>query len=308
MVSLDGGNRVVGTEFIKLLNTGSSDLATEEYVDDKVADAVGGASTDSYTKAETNALLNNELNVSNPDVTGNLRIQPSPPFNGKLIINTTSPTDNTYSFFCNGKGEFNSTLKASLINCTNDITAGGINANTFNVNNINTKISFNDDTFEYMKYENANVDANFYGLKVLSNLYTKNVYPDGIKMTYNNKIAFIDTNGATDFDYYDDNYINITIDEGIQRLNQVMVDGEHRFYNGSIDTANDGDLSLKIGNSRIVFFKDLYLNNFSIADTLNCSSIISTNNIETATTIKTNNFEKNNDDSNIFFHTKQLII
>ena len=75
MVSLDGGNRVVGTECIKLLNTGSSDLATEEYVDDKVADAVGGASTDSYTKAETNALLNNKLNVSNPDVTGNLRIQ-----------------------------------------------------------------------------------------------------------------------------------------------------------------------------------------------------------------------------------------
>ena len=36
-----------------------------------------------------------------------------------------------------------------------------------------------------MKYENANVDANFYGLKVLSNLYTKNVYPDGKKMTYN---------------------------------------------------------------------------------------------------------------------------
>ena len=300
MVSLDGGNRVVGTEFIKLLNTGSSNLATEEYVDDKVADAIGGASTDSYTKAETNALLNNKLNVSNPDVSGNLRIQPSLPFNGKLIINTTSPTDNTYSFFCNGKGEFNSTLKTSVLNCSNDINAGGINVNTFNVNNINTKISFNDDTFEYMKYENANVDANFYGLKVLSNLYTKNIYPDGIKMTYNNKIAFIDTNGAIDLDYYDDNYINITIDEGIQRLNQVMADGEHRFYNGSIDTANDGDLSLKIGNSRIDFFKDLYLNNFSIADTLNCSSIISTDNIETATTIKTNNFE-NYDDSNIIF-------
>ena len=300
MVSLDGGNRVVGTEFIKLLNTGSSDLATEEYVDDKVANAIGGASTDSYTKAETNALLNNKLNVSNPDVSGNLRIQPSLPFNGKLIINTTSPTDNSYSFFCNGKGEFNSTLKTSVLNCSNDITAGGINANTFNVNNINTKISFNDDTFEYMKYENATVDANFYGLKVLSNLYTKSIIPDNIKMTYNNKIAFIDTNGATDLDYYDDNYINITIDEGIQRLNQVMADGEHRFYNGSIDTPSDGDLTLKMSNSRIDFFKDLYLNNYSIADTLNCSSIVSTNNIETATTIKTNNFE-NYDDNNIIF-------
>ena len=300
MVSLDGGNRVVGTEFIKLLNTGSSDLATEEYVDDKVANAIGGASTDSYTKAETNALLNNKLNVSNPDVSGNLRIQPSLPFNGKLIINTTSPTDNSYSFFCNGKGEFNSTLKTSVLNCSNDITAGGINANTFNVNNINTKISLNDDTFEYMKYENPNVDANFYGLKIFSNLYTKDIYPEAIKMTYNNKIAFVDTNGAIDLDYYDDNYINITISDSIQRINQVIADGEHRFYNGSIDTASDGDLTLKMSNSRIDFYKDLYLNNFSIADTLNCSSIVSTNNIETATTIKTNNFE-NYDDNNIIF-------
>ena len=297
MVSLDGGNRVVGTEFIKLLNTGSSDLATEEYVDDKVAGAIGGASTDSYTKAETNALLNNKLNVSNPDVSGNLRIQPTFPFNGKLIINTTSPTDNTYSFFCNGKGQFNSTLKASLMTCDNDITAGGVNANTFNVNNINTKISFNDDTVEYMKYENANVDANFYGLKVLSNLYTKSIIPDNIKMVYNNKIAFIDNDGATDGDYYDDNYINITISDSIQRINQVIADGEHRFYNGSIDTPTDGDLTLKMSNTRIDFYKDLYLNGSSIGDTLSCNG-----NIETATTIKSNNFENYNDSNVVFSH------
>ena len=297
MVSLDGGNRVVGTEFIKLLNTGSSDLATEEYVDDKVAGAIGGASTDSYTKAETNALLNNKLNVSNPDVSGNLRIQPTFPFNGKLIINTTSPTDNTYSFFCNGKGQFNSTLKASLMTCDNDITAGGVNANTFNVNNINTKISFNDDTVEYMKYENANVDANFYGLKVLSNLYTKSIIPDNIKMVYNNKIAFIDNDGATDGDYYDDNDINITISDSIQRINQVIADGEHRFYNGSIDTPTDGDLTLKMSNTRIDFYKDLYLNGSSIGDTLSCNG-----NIETATTIKSNNFENYNDSNVVFSH------
>ena len=77
MVSLDGGNRVVGTEFVKLLNTGSSDLATEKYVDDKLADVIGGASTDAFSKAETNALLNNKLNVLNPDVSGNLRIEPT---------------------------------------------------------------------------------------------------------------------------------------------------------------------------------------------------------------------------------------
>ena len=62
-----------------------------------------------------------------------------------------------------------------------------------------------------MKYENPNVDAIFYGLKVLSNLYTKDIYPESIKLTYNNKISSIDTNGATDLDYYDDNYINMIL-------------------------------------------------------------------------------------------------
>ena len=301
-LTLDGGTSFIGTEFIKLLATGSSPLATEEYVDDKVADSIGGASADAYTKAETDALLNNKLNILNPDVSGNLRIQPTSQ-NGKLIINTTSPLDNTFSFFCNGKGEFNSTLKTSVLNCSNDITAGGINANTFNINNINTKISFNDDSFEYMKYENANVDANFYGLKVLSNLYTKNIFPDGIKMTYNNKISFIDTNGATDLDYYDDNYINITIDEGIQRLNQVIMgNGQHRFYCGDIATPSDGDLVLKMDNSRVDFYKDIYLNGSSIADTLNVSSIVSTNDIATTTTIKTNNFENYDSENIVFSH------
>ena len=241
-LTLDGGTRYIGTDFVKLLVTGSSPLATEEYVDDKLADSIGGASADSYTKVETDALLNNKLNVLNPDVSGNLRIQPTSQ-NGKLIINTTAPLNASNSFFCNGSGEFNSTLKVSTFNCTNDISTGGVNTNTFNVNNINTKISFNDDTFEYMKYEHATVDANFYGLKVLSNLYTKSIIPDNIKMVYNNKISFIDTNGDVDGDYYDDNYINITISDSIQRINQVIADGEHRFYNGSIETANDGDLT-----------------------------------------------------------------
>ena len=55
MVSLDGGNRVVGTEFIKLLNTGSSDLATVEYVDEQVAQGGGGNVdlSNYYTQTQT---------------------------------------------------------------------------------------------------------------------------------------------------------------------------------------------------------------------------------------------------------------
>ena len=41
-LQLDGGNRVVGTEFIKLLATGSSNLATEEYVETAIINGGGG--------------------------------------------------------------------------------------------------------------------------------------------------------------------------------------------------------------------------------------------------------------------------
>ena len=260
-LTLDGSTSFIGTEFIKLLATGSSNLATEEYVDDAIAQGVGNGAIDAYTKTETDNLLNNKLNVNNPqDITGNLRLDPTNG-NSKIILNAIAPPNANDAFYCNGNAHINGTMRVSLLTSDGDVNCDGVNANTFNVNLANTKISFNDDTFEYMKYENSNVDANFYGLKVLSNLYTMDVYPQSIKLPYNNKIAFIDTNGATDGDYYNDNYINITIDGGIQRLNQVIMgNGEHRWYIGDINTANDGDLVMKLSNTRIDIYKDLYLN------------------------------------------------
>ena len=84
-LSLDGNTSFIGTEFIKLLNTGSSDLATVEYVNEQVA--LGGGSGDGYTQAEVDALLNNKLNVNNPqDIIGTLRID-STNGNGKLVVN-----------------------------------------------------------------------------------------------------------------------------------------------------------------------------------------------------------------------------
>ena len=152
-------------------------------------------------------------------------------------------------------------LTVSSLQSTNNIqTSSTIRTNTFNVGSLNTKISFYDDTTEYMKYENSTVDATFNGLKVLDNLYTMDIYPQSIKLPYNNKIAFIDTDGTGD-DYYNQNYINITIDGGIQRLNHVITSGnEHRFYVGDIATASDGDLVMKLSNTRIDIYKDLYLN------------------------------------------------
>ena len=68
-LSLDGNISYIGTEFIKLLNTGSSHLATEEYVNNAIGEGGGGG--DSYTQAEVDALLNAKLNVNNPqDIIG----------------------------------------------------------------------------------------------------------------------------------------------------------------------------------------------------------------------------------------------
>ena len=264
-----------------------------------------GGSSGGYTDLQIDAFLNAKLNVSNPVVSGNLSVSAgvvsaqgvnAESFNSNNVAEDIvfNHNDNEYQRFSVSEDSLN--LSKDL-----DMKSSTLKTNTFETSSLNTKISFVDNTFEYMIYENPTVDNTFYGLKVLSNLYTKDIYPEAIKMTYNNKIAFVDTNGNVDLDYYDDNYINITIADSIQRINQVIMgNGEHRFYNGSIDTADDGDLSFKIGNARVDFYKDLYLNGSSIGDALNCASIVSTSDIATATAMKTNTFE-NNDNGNITF-------
>ena len=99
-IQLDGGNTIIGTEFIKLLNTGTSNLATESYVDTAVAGGGGGA-VDAYTKTETDNLLNTKLNVNNPqDMEGTLRLGS---VNGvsKIILNSVGDNGKDfYGFLC----------------------------------------------------------------------------------------------------------------------------------------------------------------------------------------------------------------
>ena len=60
-LQLDGGNTIIGTEFIKLLATGSSNFATEAFVSAAVAQGGGGGGsadlTNYYDKTETNNLI-----------------------------------------------------------------------------------------------------------------------------------------------------------------------------------------------------------------------------------------------------------
>ena len=71
-LQLDGGTTFRGTEFIKLLATGSSNLATEEYVETAIINGGGGGGggadlTNYYQKSEVDTLLNNKYNKSETD-------------------------------------------------------------------------------------------------------------------------------------------------------------------------------------------------------------------------------------------------
>jgi len=154
-LTMDGGNRIVGTEFVKLLITGSSNLATEEYVDNKVVEGGGGNVdlSNYYTQTETDNLLNAKLNVNNPqDIIGNLRLD-STNGNSKLIINAVSPANASDDFYCNGNGHFNGTLRASVLTSDGDVNAQGVNADTFNSNVITNDIVFNHNDNEYMRFQ-----------------------------------------------------------------------------------------------------------------------------------------------------------
>ena len=133
-LSLDGNTSFIGTEFIKLLSTGSSNLATVEYVDEQVAQGGSGNVdlSNYYTQTQTDNLLNNKLNVNNPqDILGNLRLDPTNG-NSKIIINAVAPATASDDFYCNGNGQFNGSLKVSLLASEGDLNADGCNADTFN--------------------------------------------------------------------------------------------------------------------------------------------------------------------------------
>ena len=145
-LTLDGSTSFIGTEFIKLLATGSSNLATEEYVDDAIEQNGGGNGnvdlSNYYTQTEVDNLLNNKLNVNNPqDIIGNLRLDPT---NGlsKIILNAVSPPNASDDFYCNGSGHFNGTLRVSLLTSDGDSNADGCNADTFNSHIITNDIVF----------------------------------------------------------------------------------------------------------------------------------------------------------------------
>ena len=135
-LTLDGSTSFIGTEFIKLLATGSSNLATVEYVDDAIEQNGGGGGnvdlSNYYTQTQVDNLLNNRLNINNPqDIIGTLRID-STNGNGKLIVNAVG-APNDEDFYVNGLSNLGGTLKAQLIQASSNIeTSQLIRSDTLN--------------------------------------------------------------------------------------------------------------------------------------------------------------------------------
>ena len=197
-LTLDGSTSFIGTEFIKLLVTGSSNLATEEYVDDAIEQNGGGNGnvdlSNYYTQTEVDNLLNNKLNVNNPqDIIGNLRLDPT---NGlsKIILNAVSPPNANDDFYCNGSAHINGTLRVSLLTSDGDLNADGVNADTFNSNVITNDIVFNHNDIEYMRFQASD---NTLRVPNTRSFLSQDVYSDNLRpLSFSNDVVFYSGNST----------------------------------------------------------------------------------------------------------------
>ena len=147
-LTLDGSNRIVGTEFIKLEITGTSNLATEQFVNDAVGG--GGGAVDAYTKTETDNLLNTKLNVNNPqDIEGTLRLG-SVRGASKIILNSVG--DNGKDFYVNGDSQVLGNLEVASLDSSSYIKGTNLISNTINADNTND-IYFQSNSVNYLQLD-----------------------------------------------------------------------------------------------------------------------------------------------------------
>ena len=243
-LTLDGSTSFIGTEFIKLLATGSSNLATEEYVDDAIEQNGGGGNVDLsnyYIQTETDNLLNNKLNVNTPqDITGNLRLDPT---NGlsKIILNAVSPPNASDDFYCNGNAHINGTLRVSVLTSDGDVNCDGVNADVFNSNVITNDIIFKHNDVEYMRF-NATDDE----LQL-----SKNIELNEDLIMKQTKVLYLDatTNLLR--------YITTRNDNGQDILELV----NNKATNNQIRFTNNGSTSLIVDNSFLFSERQIQGNN-----------------------------------------------
>ena len=131
-------------------------VSLEDYITEIAGDGGGsGDPVDAYTKTETDNLLNDKLNVNNPqDITGNLRLDPT---NGlsKIILNAVG-VPNDEDFYVNGNGFINGEMRASSMKCDNTLTFATIKGNFISNNDSNTDLKFQINSNDFITLSTAN--------------------------------------------------------------------------------------------------------------------------------------------------------
>ena len=243
-LTLDGSTSFIGTQFIKLLATGSSNIATEEYVDDAVASGGGGGNVDLsnyYTQTETDNLLNNKMNVSNPqDIIGNLRLDPTNG-NSKIILNAVSPPNASDDFYCNGNAHINGSIRVSLLTSDGDINCDGVNADVFNSNVITNDIVFNHNDVEYMRFNATDDEIQL----------SKNIELNEDLIMKSTKVLYLDATSNLL------RYITTRNDNGQDILELV----NNKATNNQIRFTNNGSTSLIVDNSFLFSERQIQGNN-----------------------------------------------
>ena len=126
-LTLDGSNRIVGTEFVKIEITGSSNLATEQFVNEAVAGGDGNVDlTNYYNKTEVDGFLDAKLSLSGEA--------------SQTIAGSVNITNNLRT--------------ATHIQC-NNIVSSNAYSNTFYNKDSNVNTTFAYDATPWMVYNNS---------------------------------------------------------------------------------------------------------------------------------------------------------
>ena len=192
-------------------------VSLEDYITEIAGDGGsngGGGNVDLsnyYTETETDALLNNKLNVNNPqDIIGNLRID-STNGSGKIIINAVG-APNDEDFYVNGDAYVNGTMRVSVLTSDGDVNAQGVNADTFNSNVITNDIVFNHNDNEYLRFQ---VSDNTVRVPNTRSFLSQDIYLDNLRpLAFANDVVFNGKNTTADgyTEYFKINSTNETVD------------------------------------------------------------------------------------------------
>ena len=207
-------------------------VSIEDYITEIAGDGGGGGGGDLsnyYTQTQTDNLLNNKLNVNNPqDILGKLRLDPTNG-NSKIILNAVAPATASDDFYCNGNAHINGTLRVSVLTSDGDVNADGCNADTFNSHIITNDIISNHNDNEYMRF-NATDDE----LQL-----SKNIEMNEDLIMKQTKVLYLDATSNLL------RYITTRNDNGQDILELV----NNKATNNQIRFTNNGSTSLIVDNS-----------------------------------------------------------